>query len=156
MAVPDGGGPLLVAGMRGEVDELFALRAGAVLPPGTAVGVLFSPAAPPQSLTGRAWSRRVVRAGPGAAYDHEECVPGLFCVAAPVHGPSGSGVAAVNAAVLDPHRLTPLAEALRRAAVMAGANLARLPAPGTGGEYARVTCHRAAPSPAHDHSAPMY
>ncbi|MER6379146.1 IclR family transcriptional regulator [Streptomyces sp. NPDC001118] len=131
VAVPDGGGPLLVAGIRGEVDELFTLRAGAVLPPGTAAEVLFAPAAPPPGQSGRAWSRRVVLARDrGVAYDHEECVPGLFCVAAPVRGPSGNVVAAINATVFDPRRLTPLADALRRAAAMAGTNLTRLPAPG--------------------------
>lgn len=32
----------------------------------------------------------------GVGYDREECVPGLYCVAAPILGPDGSCVAAMS------------------------------------------------------------
>jgi len=128
LAVPDGDAVMLVAGIGREVNEVFPLRAGTVLPPGTAAELILATATdvqePPHRCSGHEWARRVGDARrAGLAYDHEKRFVPLVCVAAPVRTPDGRIVAALAASMLDATRLPSLAEAVRRAAGIISGNL---------------------------------
>lgn len=138
LSVPDRGEVMLVGGIGREIDQIFPLRAGTLLPPGTAAEqVLFAEAAgsaTPQGFSHREW--RLMTSSTrdkGLAYDTDLSRFGLACVAAPVHSPRGEVIAALAATVLE-HRQIPLAaESIRRAAALISANYAR-----------RIGTHRAA------------
>ncbi|WHM40394.1 helix-turn-helix domain-containing protein [Streptomyces sp. BPTC-684] len=132
VSVPGTGSPLVVAALPGEVDDVFPLRAGAVLPPGSAAEVVLAAAgpatAPPEGQCAPQWQRRIeVAREQGTALDHYEADVLVACLAAPVRAPSGKVVAALAVSVLDRRRLADAGEPLRRAARMIGANLARMP-----------------------------
>ncbi|MGW7439202.1 IclR family transcriptional regulator [Streptomyces sp. NPDC054849] len=134
VSVPEAGHTIVVGGMRGEVDDVFPLRSGVVLPPGSAAELVLAASHPVADLPGgrtkAAWAREVARAREqGLAFEYGQCVSTLSCVAAPVLSASGQVVAAVAATALDGKQITPLGDAVRRAAAMISANLARLPAP---------------------------
>lgn len=132
VVVPSAGRPLVVAALPGEADDVFPLRVGDVLPPGSAAEVVLAAArpatAPPEGHGARHWRRRIEGAcEDGTAVDHFEADAMVACLAAPVHAPSGKVVAALAVSVLDRRRLVTAGEPLRRAARMMGANLARMP-----------------------------
>ncbi len=134
VSVPEAGHTIIVGGMRGEVDDVFPLRSGVVLPPGSAAELVLAASSPvaelPEGRTEASWAREVARAREqGLAFEYGQCVSTLSCVAAPVLSASGQVVAAVAATALDGKQITPLGDAVRRAAAMISANLARLPAP---------------------------
>ncbi|WP_330328809.1 helix-turn-helix domain-containing protein [Streptomyces sp. NBC_00536] len=134
VSVPEAGHTIIVGGIRGEADEVFALRAGVVLPPGSAAELILAASTPverlPKGWTKATWVREVARARTeGVAFQYGQCVGPLSCVAAPVLCTTGQVVAAVAASALDGKRIAPLGEAVARAASMISANLARLPAP---------------------------
>lgn len=134
VSVPEAGHTIIVGGMRGEVDDVFPLRSGVVLPPGSAAELVLAASHPvaelPDGRTKAAWARQVARVREqGLAFEYGQCVSTLSCVAAPVLSASGQVVAAVAATALDGKRITPLGDAVRRAAAMISTNLARLPAP---------------------------
>ena len=55
----------------------------------------------------------------GIALDHETTVPGVFCAAVPVFGPSNSALVAVLCAVMtEPQRLPQMTDALQRASIV--------------------------------------
>ncbi|MEU3406630.1 helix-turn-helix domain-containing protein [Streptomyces sp. NPDC006670] len=135
LSVPEAGHIIVVGGMRGEVDEVFPLRSGVVLPPGSAAELVLAASAPvprrPAGWTAAAWAREVAGIRErGLAFDHESCVESLSCVAAPVRAASGQVVAAVAVTALDGKLIPPLGDAVGRAASMISARLARLPEPG--------------------------
>ncbi|MFI9508048.1 helix-turn-helix domain-containing protein [Nocardia sp. NPDC052566] len=109
LAVTDRGHTMIIGGIGREIDEIFPLRAGMLLPPGTATE---------KALSGAT--------GGELAYDTDGSRLGLYCVAAPVHGPSGEVVAALAATTLEPQRLTVMAEPVKRAAALVATNLVRL------------------------------
>lgn len=134
LSVPDAGHIIVVGGMRGEVGEVFPLRSGAVLPPGSAAELVLAAAGPvpgrPAGWTEAAWAREVARIRErGLAFDYEQCVESLSCVAAPVHSASGQVVAAVAVTALDAKLIPPLCDAVSRAASVISGRLARLPEP---------------------------
>ena len=95
------GRTLIVEGLPGEADVLAPLRMGSLWPWQTAAGKLLVAGlssdmpADPQS---RSWLREAETIlERGAAFDHEEVVPGLVCVAVPLYGPAGDMVAALSA-----------------------------------------------------------
>lgn len=137
VSVPEAGHTIIVGGIRGEVDDVFPLRSGVVLPPGSAAELVLASSAPvvgpPEGWTEAAWAREVARARERSlAFEYGQCVSTLSCVAAPVLSASGQVVAAVAATALDGRQIAPLGEAVGRAAAMVSANLARLPAPVVG------------------------
>ncbi|WP_405942400.1 IclR family transcriptional regulator [Streptomyces sp. NBC_00207] len=134
LSVPEAGHTIIVGGMRGEVDEVFPLHSGTVLPPGSAAELILAASSPsaelPKGWTKPTWTREVTRARErGLAFEYGQCVSTLSCVAAPVLSASGQVVAAVAATALDGKQIAPLGEAVGRAAAMISANLTRLPSP---------------------------
>ncbi|GAA0589728.1 IclR family transcriptional regulator [Streptomyces crystallinus] len=131
ISVPGADSPLVVAALPGEVDQVIALRAGSLLPTGSAAEVVLAaarPLAPPEDDCAARWRLRIDAAREqGTAVDHYEADTMVACLAAPVRSPSGKVVAALAVSVLERRRLTAADEPLRRAARMIGANLARLP-----------------------------
>lgn len=131
VAAPDAGRMLIVGGMIGEVDEVFPLRAGTVLPAGSTADMVLATDKPEMELpaerySAREWARLVTGVRDrGVAFDYEVQVAPVACLAAPVHAPSGKIVAAIGAVVLDSKRLASMAEDIRRAANLVSANLAR-------------------------------
>ncbi|MFF0492339.1 IclR family transcriptional regulator [Nocardia sp. NPDC004068] len=131
LSVTAGRQTMLVAGIGREVNEAFPLRAGVVLPPGTAAGKILAPTTPfataPEGCSPREWARTTAATREqGVAYDLDMRHVGVACVAAPVHAPSGVVVAALAATTFDLRRVHGLAEAVRRGATMITADLARL------------------------------
>ncbi|WP_020671788.1 IclR family transcriptional regulator [Amycolatopsis nigrescens] len=134
VAVPDQDKTLIVGGMRGEVDEVLPLRAGLLIPRGTAADMLFEMETPstasPERYSVPEWKRLIATArNEGLAFGYEGAVPSVYCVAAPVCSPSGQVVAAVGASVFDSLRMKAIGPAVQRAADLVSANLARLPEP---------------------------
>ncbi|MFJ8160487.1 IclR family transcriptional regulator [Streptomyces sp. NPDC096136] len=134
LSVPEAGQIAVVGGMRGEVDEVFPLRSGVVLPPGSAAELVLAASAPaaerPAGWTAAAWAREAAGIRErGLAFDYQQCVDSLSCVAAPVFSASGQVVAAVAVTSLDAKLIPPLCDAVGRAASMIGTRLARLPDP---------------------------
>ncbi|MBF6127624.1 helix-turn-helix domain-containing protein [Nocardia brasiliensis] len=131
LAVTDRGHTMLIGGIGREIDEIFPLRAGVLLPPGTAAEQALAlgrtVTTPPTGYSQREWSRQLaVTRERGLAYDTDMTRFGLACVAAPVRGPSGEVVAALAATVADLPRVPAVAEAVLRAAGLVSANLTRL------------------------------
>ncbi|MER5730667.1 helix-turn-helix domain-containing protein [Streptomyces sp. NPDC002138] len=134
ISVPEAGHTIIVGGIRGEADDVLALRPGVVLPPGSAAELILAASTPvdrlPEGWTKATWVREVARAREeGLAFQYGQCVGPLSCVAAPVHCTSGEVVAAVAASGLDGKQIAPLGEAVGRAAAMISANLGRLQVP---------------------------
>ncbi|QIS11773.1 IclR family transcriptional regulator [Nocardia arthritidis] len=131
LAIADRRQIMLVGGIGQEIDEIFPLRAGVLLPPGTAAEqVLTAPNTQkpaPEGFSYREWERMTAAArGRGIAYDVDANRLGLACVAAPVRGPAGEVVAALAATVTEAQRIPALAEQVQRAAGMVTANLTRI------------------------------
>lgn len=131
LAVRDREQVMLVDGVGREVNEVFPLRAGTVLPPGTAPELLFATSSRertvPEGCSGREWARRVDAARQAdLAYDEERRHVPVVCVAAPVRTRDGRIVAALAASTLDARKLPVLAEAVRRTAPVISANLRSL------------------------------
>ncbi|MFD5621260.1 helix-turn-helix domain-containing protein [Streptomyces yangpuensis] len=134
LSVPEAGHAVVVGSSRSEVDDVFPLHPGVVLPPGSAAELILTASAPeagpPQGWSRAAWSREAARAGEqGMAFQYGQCVSALSCVAAPVYSDAGHVVAAVAATALDGRQIALLGEAVVRTASMVSANLSRLPAP---------------------------
>ncbi|RJO73602.1 IclR family transcriptional regulator [Nocardia panacis] len=131
LAVADRGQVMLVGGIGREIDEIFPLRAGTLLPSGTAAEqVLFASQGErpvPHGFSYREWERLSAAARTrGLGYDLDAKTHGLVCVAAPVRGPEGAVVAALACTLTEPQRVPVLAEAVQRAAGLVTTNLARL------------------------------
>lgn len=126
LALPRGDRTLLITGVRGEVDGLTALHAGALAPHGNVGDRLFATDATPAppGFSGREWRRWVRDAREtGLAFDRGTFQPEVSVVGAPVRGADGRVVAAVGVLVRDGRRLADLAPAAQRAADLIGANL---------------------------------
>ncbi|MFF4393469.1 IclR family transcriptional regulator [Streptomyces sp. NPDC001552] len=136
LSVAEAGQTIVVAGLRGETDDVFPLRPGVVLPPGSAAELILAASAPvaepPEGRTAASWAREVAQARErGLAFQYGECVSSLSCVSAPVLSASGQVVAAVAATTCpDAKQIAPLGESVARAAAMISANLSRRPATG--------------------------
>ncbi|WP_194836933.1 IclR family transcriptional regulator [Nocardia sp. XZ_19_369] len=131
LSVTDRGHTMLIGGIGREIDAVFPLRAGTLLPSGTAAEQVLAIGhpnhQPPEGFSHREWSRQVTLARErGLAYDTDLSRFGLACVAAPVRGPGGEVVAALAATVGELNRLPALAEAVVRTAGLVSANLTRL------------------------------
>ncbi|MFF3226527.1 IclR family transcriptional regulator [Nocardia suismassiliense] len=131
LSVTDRGHTMLIGGIGREIDAVFPLRAGTLLPSGTAAEQVLAIGhpnhQPPEGFSPREWSRQVTLARErGLAYDTDLSRFGLACVAAPVRGPGGEVVAALAATVGELNRLPALAEAVVRTAGLVSANLTRL------------------------------
>jgi DNA-binding IclR family transcriptional regulator len=131
LAVTDRGHTMLIGGIGREIDEIFPLRAGILLPPDTAAEQVLAIGrpnlTPPEGLSMHEWSRRAAMTRDRElAYDTDMSRFGLACVAAPVRGPAGEIVAALAATVTELQRVPAMAEAVRRAAGLVSANLSRL------------------------------
>ncbi|MBF6172399.1 IclR family transcriptional regulator [Nocardia blacklockiae] len=136
LSVADRGNHVLIGGVGREIDEVFPLRAGVLLPPSTAAGKVLSAATSevaalrnsvPEGFSLREWQRATAAARDrGLAYDTDMHYYELACVAAPIRAPSGAIVAALAGVVLETRQLAEIAEPIRRAAERATVNLARL------------------------------
>lgn len=131
LSVPDRGHTMLIGGIGREIDEIFPLRAGVLLPSGTAAEQVLAIGhpnhTPHEGFSPQEWSRQITLARErGLAYDTDMSRFGLACVAAPVRGPAGEVVAALAGTVADLKRLPAIAEAVLRAAGLVSANLTRL------------------------------
>ena len=127
VSMPEAGNTVVIAGIAGEAGKIFQLRVGAVFRPGSLADILIAAdtpnAARPERYSPREWHRLVTGAREqGIAVNPftQAC-----CVAAPIRAASGEVVAALGAAVLDTGRLNSLSSAVKRAASMINANLAR-------------------------------
>ncbi|TDD94260.1 IclR family transcriptional regulator, partial [Actinomadura rubrisoli] len=132
VAVLNASDALIVAGVLGRADEVWPLRPGAVLPVASAAEAAIKASRPraaaPDGYPRTEWTRRLTGVRDhGVAFDYESALPPLACVAAPVHDPAGTTVAAIATVVLDSRRLASLAEAVRATADRISANLARIP-----------------------------
>jgi DNA-binding IclR family transcriptional regulator len=97
------GRTLAVAGVQGDVADLVTLRPGVRWPATTAAGKALmawdSPGPPPEQMPASWWrTARQIRER-GVAVDREELIPGVCCVAVPLHGPRGEPVASLAAMV---------------------------------------------------------
>ncbi|MFD6161346.1 IclR family transcriptional regulator [Nocardia sp. NPDC060256] len=131
LSVTDRGHTMLIGGIGREIDEVFPLRAGVLLPSGTAaeqaLAIGHPNHIPPEEFSPREWSRQITLARErGLAYDTDMSRFGLACVAAPVRGPAGEVVAALAGTVSELSRLPAIAEAVLRSAGLVSANLTRL------------------------------
>ncbi|MFI5775801.1 IclR family transcriptional regulator [Nocardia sp. NPDC051570] len=131
LAVAEAGQTILVTGIGREVNEAFPLRPGVLLPPGTAAEKILRAttrvAEPPQGWSPREWSKATRTAREhGLAYDLDMRYVGVACVAAPVHAPSGTIVAALAASTFDLRQVDTVSEAVRRTAAVISAELARV------------------------------
>ncbi|MFD8895126.1 helix-turn-helix domain-containing protein [Streptomyces sp. Sge12] len=135
LSVAEAGQTIVVGGLRGEVDDVFPLSSGVVLPPGSAAELILAGSAPvgepPEGRSAASWAREVAQARErGLAFEYGQCVSSLSCVSAPILSASGQVVAAVAATALEARQIAPLGESVARAAAMISANLARRPAAG--------------------------
>ncbi|MFD7928716.1 helix-turn-helix domain-containing protein [Streptomyces sp. NPDC059742] len=109
LSVAEAGQTIVVAGLRGETDDVFPLRPGVVLPPGSAAELILAASAPeaepPEGRTAASWAREVAQARErGLAFQYGECVSSLSCVSAPVLSASGQvGGGAGGATPRPPH-----------------------------------------------------
>ncbi|MEV5835276.1 helix-turn-helix domain-containing protein [Nocardia sp. NPDC052112] len=131
LAVSDRGHTMLIGGIGREIDEIFPLRPGVLLPPGTAAEQVLAfgqpNPTPPDGFSAREWRRHVTTSRDAdLAYDTDMSRFRLACVAAPVHGPGGEIVAALAATVAEVRRIPAVAEAVKRAAGSASTNLTKL------------------------------
>lgn len=125
------GRTMAVAGVPGEAAELAPLRPGSTWHWGTAAGKVLVAAAPPEMPIGPLppswrWTAREIRER-GAAFDREEVIPGVCCVAVPLNGPRGETIASLCAVVPVGRDLVALADATTRAARAIGDGLRRTP-----------------------------
>ncbi|WP_406634941.1 IclR family transcriptional regulator [Amycolatopsis sp. WGS_07] len=133
IAVPDEGQPLFVGAVPARSAEVLSVRTGMTLSADSAAGlaiVAFAPLMPPPAdHSSPAWARLLdgVRERGVAVHHADDQLP-MTCLAAPVHAPHGAVVASIGAVAPAKRHVAPLAEAVRRAAGMASATLARLPA----------------------------
>lgn len=121
------GRTMAVAGVPGEIATVLPLRPGMVWPWSTAAGSVLVAGAPPELPIGPlppSWPRTAAEIlERGAAFDREEVVPGVSCVAVPLHGPRGQLIASL-AAMVPPNRDLPaLADALTRVSRTIGDDL---------------------------------
>ncbi|MEU8435168.1 helix-turn-helix domain-containing protein [Streptomyces sp. NPDC029216] len=133
LAVPEGGHTIVVAGVRGEADQVFPLHPGVVLPSGSAAQLVLTAYEPeagaPEGWARAAWAREAARVRErGFVFEYGQCVSALSGVAAPVFSAAGRVVAAVAAIALDRELIASLGGAVARTAAVIGANLSRLPA----------------------------
>lgn len=131
VAVLSEGRTLIAHASPGELDERMPVRAGAVFPWATAAGKLLVAEARPNGLfgplpSGWRWEAASIQER-GVAFDRQELMEGVSCVAAPVHGTGGRPVAAVCALVDPDGPLERFSDAVRQAgcAISAGLRAAR-------------------------------
>lgn len=100
------GQTVVVDGIAGDSGPLVTPTVGAAFPGNTAAArVLACPAA--------SWDQEREQ---GVAFDHEDVLPGVCCVAVPVRGSDGEPVAAIAAITTPGVRLAQLTPGLRRTA----------------------------------------
>ncbi|MGW5528920.1 IclR family transcriptional regulator [Streptomyces xanthochromogenes] len=119
LAVLREGRTLIAQASPGELDARLPVRAGSVFPWATAAGKLLVAEARPNPLFGPLppgwrWEAASIQER-GIAFDRQELVEGVSCVAAPVLGPRGRPVAAVCALVGPEGPLERFSEAVRQA-----------------------------------------
>lgn len=111
VAVPDNGHTLIIGACRGETCDVLPLRAGARFP---AEG---------------AWQHliRAARDEDGVLRTYEStCSQDVAGVSVAVHAGSGEVVGAVSASVFDQRRMSTMVPAVRHAALLVSAQLARI------------------------------
>ncbi len=119
---------LVTAVVPGEADRIVPMRPGVTGTWRTAAGKLLVAHRQPESLPFRAadagWAQEAdaIRKR-GLAFDHEELMPGLYCVAAPLRSPQGETIASLSALTLSPRTLSALADAVARTAIAVNADL---------------------------------
>jgi IclR family acetate operon transcriptional repressor len=104
------GQTMLIAGIPGEAGPLVPLGGGRLWLWSTAAGKLITanghPHAPPRESLPLSWSREAKTIlDRGIAFDHEEIVQGVSCVAVPLRDREGGVVASLFAATLSSQRL---------------------------------------------------
>lgn len=112
------GRTMAVAGVPGEIAEVLPLRPGMVWHWSTAAGKVLVAGAPPELPIGPLppswrWTAAEIREQ-GAAFDREQLVPGICCVAVPLYGPRGQLIASLCAMVPPARDLPALGDALTR------------------------------------------
>lgn len=146
------GRTMAVAGVPGEVAELAPVRPGVTWPSTTAAGKVLmacSPTGLPDEPMPGSWRRTAEQVRErGAAFDHEELIPGVACAAVPLYGPRGELIASLAAMVPAEQELKTMAETLHRVARAIGEGLRRAPRQAAG------TAARALPRKAAAFSTP--
>ncbi|GAA4610329.1 IclR family transcriptional regulator [Actinoallomurus liliacearum] len=120
VCVQSEGRTLVAAAVPGDMDAVAPIRPGAICPSSTAAGKVLAATAGHQDLFGplsAGWRREAAEIRDrGAAFDHEELISGVCCVAVPIHGPTGEVIAAL-CVLTDPSRpITHLTQAAGRVA----------------------------------------
>ncbi len=91
LSVAEAGQTIVVGGLRGEVDDVFPLSSGVVLPRGSAAALILAGSAavgePPEGRTAASWAREVAQARErGLAFEYGQCVSSLSCVSGASQG----------------------------------------------------------------------
>ncbi|MFC9848900.1 IclR family transcriptional regulator [Streptomyces sp. NPDC060223] len=125
------GRTMAAAGLPGEVAELAPMRPGETWPAMTAAGKVLlanAPAGLPLDPLPGSWRRTAQEIRErGAAFDREELVPGVACVAVPLHGQRGELIASLVSMVPAGRKLETLAETLTLASRVIEDGLRRVP-----------------------------
>lgn len=123
------GRTLVVAGVPGEVEELVSMRPGLTWPWSTAAGKVLVAGAPPGTpldpLPAGWWREAAEILDRGAAFDHQDLVPGVCCAAVPLHGPADRTVAALCVLAGPARPLPQLTAAVTRASRIISRRLRR-------------------------------
>jgi DNA-binding IclR family transcriptional regulator len=122
------GQPMAVCVAPGEVAVDMPLRAGAVLPWASAAGrlLLANSTGPVRIPRGNpsSWARHAAEIRErGMAFDRENVLPGLWCVAVPMRDTSGDVIAALSATVAPGSPLVAIGDALHRVGHLISTNL---------------------------------
>jgi DNA-binding IclR family transcriptional regulator len=117
----------------GDITPDTPVRPGASLPWATAAGrlLLASSSMPPNMPRANpvAWARHAAEIRQrGMAFDRENILPGIWCVAVPIRQRDGEAIAALAAMLPPGSPLTSVGEALHRVAHSITANLSGRPA----------------------------
>lgn len=131
LSVPHGGSALMVAAVAGDHEPVIPARPGTMFPVCTAAGQVLTSErerpAVPDGVPVRGWAVTLERVrAAGVAFDRQEVVPDVACVAVPVRAPGGRLVAAVSLAVRPDRALEALVEPVRHAGRLISRALGRM------------------------------
>ncbi|GAA4624170.1 IclR family transcriptional regulator [Actinoallomurus vinaceus] len=118
---------IVVSGVGGEAEPLVSMRPGSTYPWSTAAGkVLMANVGPdvPLGPLPASWQRVSAQIREDdIAFDHEEVIPGISCVAVPLRDRSGDTIAALCVVVTRSGSLSRLADLTRQVGRFVGAGL---------------------------------
>jgi DNA-binding IclR family transcriptional regulator len=112
------GQTMAVGTIPGKTEQILPIERGQVWPWTTAAGRLLTAGMPPDVPLGPlpgSWRREAAAIlDRGVCIDHEEIVPGVVCIAVPLHDPANRMTAALTALTAPTRRLPQLIDVVRR------------------------------------------